>query len=502
VAGAVAIPLVHLVVRALESERALDELFTGRVARFVTTTVTLAAVTTAIGVFVGVGAAWLVERTNVAGRGVLRVLAVLPLAVPTYVSALTILAAFGPQGIVADIPALVGFWGSAIVLTLSTYPYVFLISLGVLRQMDPAIEEAATTLGDSPWVVFHRVVLPQLRPAMTGGGLLIFLYVLSDFGAVSIMRIDTLTRAIFLEYRSSFDRATAALLGLVLVALTLAAISGERALRGRTAPARAVAGARIAAPVPLRQARWPLGLGVAALGVVGSVLPVAVLVHWAVSGEAGVEAGSITARAAAVSVQVSVAAAVVAVVAATPIAFLSVRHRSWFARVTETVSVSGYALPGLVIALAMVFAATQMVPALYHTLTLVVIAYVIRFLPESLGAVRASLGQVDPALEEAARSLGRTRFQAVLSVTVPLVRSGALSGAALVFLTAMKELPATLLLRPPGYDTLATRVWTAASQGTYGRAAPAALLLVAVSAVALWPLQIRRARQVASKVGG
>lgn len=499
-AGAVALPLVHLVLRALEVDQPLDVLLTARVWRFLRTTVVLATLTTVAGVFVGIGTAWLVERTDLPGRKVLRVLAILPLAVPTYVGALTILAAFGPQGLLVDAPFFVGFSGSAVVLTLSTYPYVVLIAIGVLRRMDPALEEAATTLGDGPWVVFHRTLLPQLRPAMSAGGLLIFLYVLSDFGAVSIMRIDTLTRAIFLEYRSSFDRATAALLGLVLVVLTIAAIVGERGLRGRVAPARSVAGVREPRQTRLGRARWPLAFGVAALGVVGSVLPVGILLYWATTGAAGVEPASITIDAALVSVRVSAAAAVAAVVAALPVAFVAVRHRSWFSRVTETLAVSGYALPGLVIALAMVFVATRVFPAIYQTLTLVVVAYVIRFLPESLGAVRTSLGQIDPALEEAARSLGRTRLQAVTSVTLPLIRSGALGGAALVFLTAMKELPATLLLRPPGYDTLATRVWTAAAQGTYGRAAPAALVLVAVSAIALWPLQIRRIRHVESKV--
>ena len=500
IAAVVALPLVHLAARALEVEHPLDELMTPRVGRFVVTTIALAALATVVGVFVGIGVAWLLERTNVPGRGILRIVSVLPLAVPTYVSALTIVAAFGPSGLVAEIPFLSGFSGSAIVLAVSTYPYVVLIAIGVLRRMDPAVEEAATTLGDSPWVVFHRAVLPQLRPAMSAGGLLIFLYVLSDFGAVSIMRTNTLTRGIFLEYRSTFDRASAALLALVLVGLTFIAIGGERVARGRSAPARTVAGMRRAVPVDLKRLRWPLALGAGALGLAGSLLPVGVLIYWSVTGAAGVEAADVTMRAAAVSVRVSLAAAVVALVAALPIAFLAVRHRSRFSRATESFAVAGYALPGLVIALAMVFVASRFFPALYQTLTLVVIAYVVRFLPESLGAVRTSLGQVDPALEEAARSLGRRPLDAVRSVTLPLIRSGALAGAALVFLTAMKELPATLLLRPPGYDTLATRVWTAASQGTYGRAAPAALVLVTVSALALWPLHARRIRQPDAKV--
>lgn len=494
VAAFVSLPLVHLGLRALEADSPLDELLTARVGRFVATTLALGVATTALAVFAGAGVAWLLERTDLPGRRALRVVAVTPLAVPTYVGALTVLAAFGPSGLITSIPLLAGFWGTAVVLALATYPYVVLIALGALRRMDPAVEEAATTLGDGPWTVFHRVVLPQLRPAMSAGGLLVFLYVLSDFGAVSIFRIDTLTRGIFLEYRSSFDRATAALLAVVLVALTAMAIGLERVARGRGEPARSVAGIREVDATRLGPARWLLAAGVGALGAAGSLLPVGVLAHWAFSGEAGLEPVAVTARAAIVSIEVSLGAAAVASAAALPVAFVAVRYRSWFSRLTETLSVAGYALPGLVIALAMVFLSTRFLLPLYQTLWLVVFAYVVRFLPESLGAVRASLGQVDPALEDAARSLGRTRLRAMTSVTLPLIRGGVFGGAALVFLTAMKELPATLLLKPPGYDTLATRVWTAAAQGTYGRAAPAALLLVLVSAIALWPLQGRRVR--------
>jgi iron(III) transport system permease protein len=158
----------------------------------------------------------------------------------------------------------------------------------------------------------------------------------------------------------------------------------------------------------------------------------------------------------------------------------------------EILCYAGYALPGLVIGLALVFFANRYLPAVYQTLPLVVAAYVVRFLPEALSAVRSSLVRVDPVLEEAGRSLGRRPLAVTATVTLPLVRPGLLAGAALVFLTAMKELPATLLLRPAGADTLAVRVWTGAAEGFYARAAPAALLLIAVSALVLWPLRPAR----------
>jgi iron(III) transport system permease protein len=482
------LPLAHLGLRAAGGEDPLGQVLSGRVLRLVLDTLLLAATVTALAVVIGVGIAWLVERSDLPGRRLLGVAAALPLVVPTYVGALALLAALGPRGLAWEVPGVIGFWGATAALSLSTYPYVLLLARAVLRSADPALEEAARALGDTAWSSFRRVLLPGLRPAMAAGGLLVFLYVLSDFGAVSIMRFDTVTRAIYVEYRSSFDRARPALLGLVLVALTLAVVAAELRLRGRPAPAQVVAGLRPAPQALLGRWRWPAAAGVVVVVFAGIGLPVAVLGYWSIVGSSGADTASVIARAALTSAQVSAMAAVLAVAAALPVAVLAVRHRSRLSRAVEVLALSGYALPGLVIALAMVFFAARFLPALYQTLTILVLAYLVRFLPEALGSVRSSLLQVDPALEEAGRSLGRSRLSVACSVTFPLIRGGVLAGAALVFLTAMKELPATLLLLPAGDDTLAVRVWTSASQGLYAQAAPAALVLVAVTGVVLWPL--------------
>lgn len=482
------LPLAHLGLRAAGGKDPLGQVLSARVLHLVADTLRLGVTVTALAVVIGVGIAWLVERTDVPWRRALGVAAALPLVVPTYVGALALLAAVGPRGLAWEVPGFIGFWGATIALTLSTYPYVLLLARAVLRSADPALEEAATALGDTRWSGFRRVLLPGLRPAMAAGGLLVFLYVMSDFGAVSIMRFDTVTRAVYVEYRSSFDRARPALLGLVLVALTLAVVAAELRLRGRPAPAQAVAGLRPAPPVPLGRWRWPAAGGVVIVVLAGIGIPVAVLGYWSIVGSSGADTAPVIARAALTSAQVSATAAVLAVAAALPVAVLAVRHRSRLSRAVEVLALSGYALPGLVIALAMVFFASRFLPALYQTLAVLVLAYLVRFLPEALGSVRSSLLQVDPALEEAGRSLGRSRLSVALTVTLPLIRGGVLAGAALVFLTAMKELPATLLLLPAGDDTLAVRVWTSTSQGLYAQAAPAALVLVALTGVVLWPL--------------
>jgi iron(III) transport system permease protein len=483
-------PVVHLAVRALEADDPVGLVVSARVAHFAWETLRLAGAVTAASVALGVTVAWLVERTDLPARRMLGLASVLPLVVPSYIGALALVAAFGPVGLAVEMPWLIGFWGALIALTLSTFPYVLLTARAALALADPALEDAARALGDSQRTAFRRVVLPQVRPAAAAGGLLVFLYVLSDFGAVAIMRYDTLTRGIFLEYRSTFDRARPALLGVILVVMTLVAIVAEWWVRGRSAaPPPAVAGRRTPAPVALGRWRWPAAIGTATLVVAGVGVPVGVLGWWIVVGGSRSFAGSLLAKAATTSIGLSLAAAAVAVAMSVPVAVLAVRFRSRLSRGVETMATAGYALPGLVIGLALVYATARYVPVVYRTYALVVAAYVIRFFPEALGAVRTSLAQVDPALEDAARSLGRNRIMATATVTLPLIRTGLFAGAALVFLTAMKELPATLILRPAGADTLAVRVWTGASEGFYAQAAAPALLLVLASALVLWPLR-------------
>ena len=491
------LPVLHLVSRALDAEDPVALLRSERTVDATVATVWLAVVVTAIASALGVALAWVLERTDVPANRWLGVIAALPLVVPTYVLAVAFKDAFGPRALLVELPGVVGFRGAATALAVSTYPYVFLVARAALASADPALDEAARSLGDSRWRAFRRVGLPLLRPAIGAGGLLVFLYVLSDFGAVAILRYQTLTMAIFTDYRTSFDRSTPAVLGTTLVALTVVAVALERVVRGRIPATRAVAGVRRAPRYRLGAWRWPVAALVALPAAVGAGIPALTLLYRATIATGRTDPADVVARSAFTSVGVSFGAALVCAVLAVPIAVLAVRHRSRFSAVVETATLAGYALPGLVVGLSLVFFAARYFPAIYQTPSLVIAAYVMRFFPEALGATRSSLSSVDPALEDAARSLGDSRWAAFRRVTVPLVTPGVLAGAALVFLTAMKELPATLLLRPAGFDTLATRVWTGAAEGFYKQAAPAGLLLLVVSARALGPL-VRGAREVPS----
>jgi iron(III) transport system permease protein len=493
-----ALPLAYLVVRAGAGD-AWDIVFRRRTLELIWSTGILVAGVVAATLLVAVPLAWLVVRTDLPGRRAWAVAGALPLVIPSYVAALCLLGALGPRGLLADLlggelPQLRGYWGALLALTLATYPYVFLLASAALRDLDPALEEASRSLGRTNAQTFRRVILPALRPSLAAGGLLVALYVLSDFGVVSLMNYDALTRAIFLQYRSLFDRTPAAALALVLVACTIPVLLAEARVRRRGRLYRTAPGvARAPRPLPLGRWKAPaLAFCTVAVGMF-LVLPASVLLYWLARGLENDRGLDIPVREAVNSVTASGFAAVVGVVAALPLALLAVRYRSRW-RLLERAAFLSNALPGIVVALALVFFAARYAPLVYQTLALLVLAYVIRFLPQALAALEGALRRIGPSVGEAARGLGRSETYVLARVTLPLARSGVAAGAALVFLSAMKELPATLLLRPIGFETLATSIWRHTSVAAYSQAAPAALLLIVLSIPFLLLLWRDRAR--------
>ncbi|MEX2292971.1 MAG: iron ABC transporter permease [Acidimicrobiales bacterium] len=502
--GALALlPLGYLIIRAsgLGLDRIAEIAFSDRVRGLLSRTGLLAATVTASSVALAVPLAWLTVRTDLPLRRFWVVVTALPLAIPTYVGGFAFIGALGPRGIlqgwleplgVESLPSFYGFPGAWLVLTLFTYPYVLLTVRSAVRRLDPSLEEASRMLGHGRWSTFRRVVLPQLRPSITAGSLLVALYTLSDFGAVSMLRFDSFTRAIFVQYRASLDRSTAAVLGLVLVAVTLAVLSGESAARRSPAYHRLhSSGARSAPVTPLGRWRWPVFALLAGLVAVALVVPLAVITTWLVRGLDAGEPLRLTTTLIGNSLRASALGAVASVVAAWPVAVLSVRRGGWLGRLAEGACWAGHALPGVVVALSLVFFGARVAPGIYQTHWLLTLAYVVLFLPQALGAMRASLLQISPRLEEASRLLGRGSMFTLWRVVAPLARPGILAGGALVFLTCMKELPATLLLAPTGYPTLATQVWSATSEAFFARAAAPALALVLLSSLPMAVLVLR-----------
>lgn len=498
VAAAMLVPVIYLLVQVSElgRERFLALLTSPDLLAITGRTLGLAVAVTAASVALGVPLAWLTVRSDLPGRRFFRVATALPLVIPTYVGAFTLLAAFAPGGLFESwfgirTPSPYGFWGAFVALTLWTSPYVLLTCQAALRGLDPALEEASRSLGHGSLRTFFRVTVPQLRPAAAAGGLLVTLYVLSDFGAVSMLRYSTFTRALYLQLRSAFDRAPAAFLGLVLVAITVVFLVLEARTSRDAGGQFRVLGGRRPPVVPLGHWRWPAAAFAGGFVFVALVVPMTVIGFWLYRGLRVGESLDFVAGAAGRSVLVAVLGAVAAVLAALPVAIWAARSRSRIARLTERVSFTGYALPGIVVALALVYTGIRVVPSLYQTLVMLVFAYVVLFLPQAVGAIRTSLLQVSPSVEEASATLNASRRRTLVRLLLPLSWRGAIAGGALVFLTIMKELPATLLLAPTGFDTLAVRVWSATQEAFYARASVPALLLVLLASVPLMILVLR-----------
>jgi iron(III) transport system permease protein len=506
VAALFAVPFVYLVVENLTAGDSPLSFLTAEGLGPLLRSVVLAVAVAAAATTLGTAAAWLVARTDLPGKRLWRVLLPLPLVIPSFIGAFIMISTFAPGGLletilsplgIEGIPAIRGFIGSFLVLTLFTYPYVYLPVAARFRQLPSSLEESSRLLGSGGWPTFFRVVLPQARGAVLAGSLLVFLYTISDFGVVQLMRYDALTRVIYAT--RLFDRTTSIALTLQLGLLALLVVATERVITARPTQARI---ARPAGSLTVRLGRYrPLSLTFVA-GLVGAALaiPVGVLIFWAVRGlvqgsTSGVLVTGSIFRAVFNTAFASVSAAIVAVVVVLPIAYLTVRHRSRIGGVSNAVVVGGFALPGLAIALSMVYLTVSrpLLSPLYQTLLLLVAAYVIHFGAQALRASQVALSGVPTSLEDAAQVLGVHRWQRFARIELPLMRPGLLAGAGLVLLNAMKELPATLLLAPAGFQTLAMKIWQASESAFFSDAAIAALILIALSGVLTWLLVIRRA---------
>ncbi|MCW2879471.1 MAG: binding-protein-dependent transport system inner rane component [Sphaerisporangium sp.] len=428
----------------------------------------------------GTAAAWLVHRTNLPGRGVWHVLLAAPLAVPAFVTSF---------GWVSVTGAVEGYGGALLIVTLSYYPLVYLPVAATLRGLDPALEETARSLGLGSWAAFARVVLPQLRPAVLGGSLLVGLHLLAEFGALQMLRFPTFTTAIYDQYRSSYDAQAANMLAGVLVACCAVLLLAELRLRGRRRYARLGSGAARIAP-PVRLGLWSAPALLAVLGVVVLALgvPLGSLARWLVVGASTAFPLGTLAQTAGTALGLGLMAALLTTLCAIPVAWLSVRHRGRVSSTLERSTYIGNALPGIVVALALITVSIRFVRPAYQTTGLLLIAYVIMFLPRAVVSVRAAVAQAQPVLDDVAHSLGAGTISRLRRVTLPLMAPGVGAGAALVFLAVVTELTATLLLSPTGTHTLATQFWSEVRDVDYGAAAPYAALMVLISAPATYLL--------------
>lgn len=507
-----AAPLVYLLVRTLDGQEDLVALYTSaRTLQPLRNTVVLATATAVSSAVVGTGLAWVCTRTDLPLRRAWAVLAALPLVFPSFVGALALLAAVSPGGLL-DTPMgwlglearrPQGFWGAWLVLTLFTSPYVFLPVAARLSTLAPSLEESARLLGRRPAGVFRSVVLPQISSAIGAGALLVFLYALSDFGVVVLLRYETLTRSI---YTHRTDRPLSISLSLLLALLALAVVSVERFLRRRR-PTQDAGGAWRSLQVPLGRWRWPALGAVTVWMALALGAPLASLGLWAYRGLAGERSGLAGGYGSGLgslsgptwsTVSIGLITAVVAVGVVLPLAYLSARHRAPVGDLANGLVAAGFALPGLVVALAVVSWAVD-VPkgwGVYQSFPLLVTAYVIHLGVQSLRSAQVAVAAVPQRLDESARMLGAGRARRFATIDLPLMLPGLAAGAGLVLLSTMKELPITLLVAPLGFETLATRIWEGAEAGFLAEAGLASVVLVAVSGVLTWLLVVRRSERL------
>ena len=493
----IAMAIASLLLRAFNAtDAAWETLFSVRTLSLMWRTFMLTALVTTTATVVGVGGAWLLSRTDIPFKRVWGVAFALPLVIPSYVLAMVLVSSSGPRGLVAqtvglELPRVTGLVGAWFALTLATYPYVFLITAAAIGRIDPALEEAARGLGASSMRVLRTVTLPQLRPAVGAGALLAALYTLSDFGAVSLMRFDAFTRVIYAQYSGRLDRTPAIVLSIVLILVAGTVIWAERRTRGKGTVFSSTPNRK---PTLHRLVGIKRVLTVGAMSVVvlvGTVAPIGVLGTWVVRGMNRGSDISVPWNAVVGSVTGGTLTAIVAMFFTIPIVVLAVRFASRRTMLLERSVFVVFSLPHITIAIAVVAFTITWLRPIYQTMFVLVFVYAAMFIAVSTSAAKATLLQVDPAVDDASRSLGRGPFATLTKVTVPLMSKGLLAGGALVFVTTIKELPVTLLLSPPGFSTPAVRTWAAADELLYSRAATAALILITISVLPVYYLTIK-----------
>jgi iron(III) transport system permease protein len=480
IAAILALPLVFLLIEAhgAGASQVARLIFRPLTFTLLWNTIRLTVVVTAACAVIGTAAAWWVERTDLPGRRAWAVLVVVPLAIPDFV------VSFGWNSLWTWAH---GFRGAVIVMTLAVYPLVYLPVAASLRSADPGQEEVARSLGSGRVRTFVRITLGQAKGAILGGCLLVALVLLAEYGAFEILGYQTFTTEIFTEFNAySFDASCA--LSLVLVLLSLLVLAGEGMLRGRGRVSRSgPMTQRISPPQRLGWARWPVLALFAALVLLTLGVPVASTLYWMVAGLPPALSGGANVsllNAAGHTALYGGAAGIVATVMAFPLALLAVRHSGRIRHLLERSTYLVLGMPGVVIAFALSYFTERYAAGFgYGTSMLLIACYAIMFFPLALVGVKASLVRSPAGLDEVARSLGQRRLAVLFRVTARLAGPGLVAAFCLVFLSAVTELTATLLLIPTGTQTLATQFWSYETNLSYSQAAPFALVMIIVAAV-------------------
>jgi len=469
------VPLGFVVWAAMDTgwERSLELIFRPRVYELTINTILLIVLTIPICLLLALALAWLTERSDLPLARLWGWASVAPLAIPAFVHS---------YAWISFAPDLEGLPAGVLISVLAYYPFLYLPLSAALRQLDPALEEQAASLGVAPFQVWLRVVLPQLKLAISGGSLLIGLHLLAEYGLYVMIRFDTFTTAIVDQFQSTYNGYAANMLASVLVGFCLVLLALEFTFRGNARYARLGSGAARSRPT-MRLGRWmPVLLMLPLLAVVLSLgVPLLTIGQWLVAGGAGIWRFDEIGVALYQTVLLAFFGGALTTFVAIPMAWISIRSPGRLSRMLESANYITSALPGVVVALALVAVTVRVAMPLYQTLATILLAYVIMFLPRALVSLRASLAQAPVELEDAAASLGRSPWRSFWSVTIRLAAPGAAAGAALSALGIMNELTATQMLAPNGTRTLAMAFWALSSEIDYAAAAPYAVIMILTS---------------------
>lgn len=488
------IPFIYIGIRAFEKPipEIFELIFRAKTLQVLGTTTALLLIVVAVNVVVGTLMASGLHFIRLPKAHLFILPTILPLAIPSYVFTYTWLAL---------IPSLSGLYAAAFILILTTLPYMLLAILVSLRRIDSSLIEVARTLGLSRTEIFFRVVLPQIRSSISAGALLSGLYVLSDFGAVSLLNVETLTVSVQNMYRASYDRSAAAVISIILIIASIIFIAFDEKLKD--ARAKENVSKRVMTKntrINSSGLRISLLATVAIYATLAVVLPIYVLISRFVGNPNPIDYGQLSTTAIS-TITVAALGAFIALAMSAPLGALIAAHAGKLSRFAERVILVGHALPGVIIGLALVSLGSKLGP-IYQSVLLLSFAYSLLFLAKAVASMTAALALVPNTLKEVAATLGKSKSRVTFSVVFPIALPSIGLGTLLVFLTAMKELPATLMLRPTGMDTLATQIWSYASINRFNDAAPYALLLVVIAAIPTFLLSApHKARDGGEKVG-
>lgn len=526
----VAAPLLVIVCSWLDPQTAVWRHLTETVlGRLVLNTFILATGVLSGVLIIGVGMAWLTAMCDFPGRRFFDWALMLPLAIPAYVSAFVMLGLFdysGPvQTMLRNAFGPHGYWfpeirsggGVIAVMVLVLYPYVYMLARSAFLTQGRTTMESARVLGLGPWGAFFRAVLPMARPAIVAGGSLALMEALADFGTVAVFNYDTFTTAIYKSWFGLFSLQAAAQLASLLLLFVALVVLGERRMRGRAhyhaAPPNG--GPQRYALAGLR--RWLAAMAAGTLFAIAFLIPVLRLLSWTW----GVIGTDLTTRYIELllhTLMLGSLAALITVACALLLAYIRRSHHDVFTKSMVSVATLGYALPGTVLAVGIMLTFTgvdRFISMLWQagggdtslrifsgTVAVLLLAYLVRFLAVAFGPIESGFARIRPSLSEAARNLGAAPAELLHRVYIPLLRPGLLTAALLVVVEVMKEMPATLLLRPFGWDTLAVRIFEMTSEGEWQRAALPAVTLVLAGLIPVIFLVRRSAGAVFSSAAG